>query len=282
MKSKTGLYFLSALTFTLLLSGLRTACFLTSYEADVGYFASTSLVLITKILYPIGAAWCLAAPLLLPKNGALEATFNTARSICSKIAGSLFLFSGICLLIGAISKMPVLFGSVAALRPILGIFAALAAVFFFTDGSRTPKKRTTHAAFGFASLAFLFALLFYVYFDMYVTINSPIKNSLQLATLSAMLFVLYEIRDGIGRPALRLSVPIKLLCALFCIPTAVSHLIFERSSLCGALEKDLLSPFFSLALLGIGIFALVTLPSGKELDKDEKKFEKPLDKNKEA
>ena len=275
MKSKSKLYFLSALTLTLLLSGLRTACFLTSYESDAGYFASTPTASITTILYILAAAWCLAAPLLLSEKAEPSVTSNAARSVGSKLAGSLFLFSGLCLGIGALI-------STSALRLVIGILGALASVFFFTDGGLTSKKRTLHAAFGFVVLAFLFALLFYVYFDMYVAINSPIKNALQLSILSAMLLVLCEIRDSIDRPHLRLSPAIRLLCALFCLPTAVSHLIFERSPLCGALEKELLTPFFSLALLGIGIFAFVSASFEKGTKAKEKISQKPLDKSEEA
>lgn len=260
MKYKNKLYFLSALILTLLLSGLRTACFLTAYETNVGYFANTPTVLITRILYILAATWCLAAPFLLPKE-TLSETTNLARNICGKLAGSLFLFSGLCLLISTANGHSVL-------RILIGIFAILTSFFFITDGAPAQKRRTAHAALGFAALAFLFALLFYVYFDMYVTINSPIKNAMQLSVLSAMLFLLCEIRENISETTSRLSYSIKLLCALFCLPTAVSHLIFERSSLCGALERELLSPFFSMALLGIGIFALATFP----FYKNEKNF----------
>jgi hypothetical protein len=261
MKSKTGLYSLSILTFTLLLSVLRTACYLTAYESKVGYFASTPLVLVARVLYLLVAVWCLACPLLFLKE--TRPTPNPIHGVCGKLAGSLFLFSGLCLLIDAFAQTPASFGTVAVLRPILGVFALLSSLFFFTEGSLTPKMHTAHAAFGFAGLAFLFALLFYIYFDMYVTINSPIKNSLQLSILSAMLFLLYEIRDSIGRPPLRISIGIQSLCAIFCVPTAISQLIFERSSMCGEPERVLLSPFFSIALLAIGIFALSKLLSPK-------------------
>lgn len=267
MKSKSKLYFLSVLALTLLLSVLRTACFLTSYESDVGYFASTPTTAITAILYILATAWCLAAPLLFPKNSLPRATPSVTRNLCAMLAGSLFLFSGLCLGIGALA-------SASSLRLVIGCLAVSSSVFFFTDGTTAPKRRTMHATFGFATLAFLFVLLFYVYFDMYVAINSPIKNALQLSILSAMLLVLYEIRKSIDRPRSRLSLPIRLLCALVCLPTAVSHLIFERSPMCRTLEKDLLSPFFSLALLGIGLFALVSTAFEKETEVKEKKISK--------
>ena len=282
MKSKHRLYFLSSLTLTLLLTGLRTACFLTSYETNVGYLANTPTVFITRLMYILATAWCLAAPLLLPNDTTLQATSGIAQSICTTSAGALLLFSGICLLIGSLAKAPSIFSFAPVLRPILGISASLSSIFFFAGGSTSSKKKKPHTAFGFALLIFLFALLLYSYFNMYVAINSPIKNALQLSILCAMIFTLCEIRESIGRPRLRISPAVKLLCALFCLPTAISHLIFERSSLCSALEKDLLSPFFALALLSIGIFALATFPLKKEMEKSEKKSPKPLDKTKEA
>jgi hypothetical protein len=281
MKNRNRLYFLSALTLTLLVSGMRTACLLTSYDSDVGYWASTPITVITTVLYILTAAWFLAAPLLLKKEE-LTDEVSTARLICGKLGGSLVLFAGLCLTISLSAEGDYASPIPTALRPAVAVLALLSSAFFFTSGPRKAKLRTAHAACGFLFLVFLFAFLFYVYFDMYVTINSPLKNALQLSILSSMLFALGEIRESIGRPPLPLSTPIKLLCALACLPTAISHLIFERSSLCGRFEENLLSPFLSLILLAVGIYALSTFPFGKFLASDEKNSQKPLDKNEEA
>lgn len=266
MKTKIKLYFLSTIILTLLLSGLRTACFFTSFEQDVGYFSSTPLTLITTALYVLSTLWCLAAPFLFQRNATLVPENSIGHAVISKITGSILLFSGLCILIGSLAKTFPVAGGTAALLPILGISAVLSSAFFFTDGARTEKLGTAHAAFGFAVLVFLFAFLFFTYFNMYVTINSPIKNALQLSILSALFFLLSEIRGSIGRPRTRLSAALSPLCAFFCVPTAVSHLFFERSSLCNAPTKALISPFFSLTLLAIGIFALSRFPSEKKTD----------------
>ncbi len=266
MKTNVKLYFLSTIILTLLLSGLRTACFLTSFEQDVGYFSSTPLTVVTTVLYALSILWCLAALLLFPKNATLASTDGIGRAVIGKLTGSLFLFSGLCILIGRLAKSFPVVGGTSALLPILGIFAVLSSFFFFTDGVRTEKLGTAHATFGFAVLVFLFAFLFFTYFNMYVAINSPIKNSLQLSILSTLFFLLSEIRESIGGSRPRLSAVLGPLCAFFCVPTAVSHLILERSSLCNTPTKALISPFFSLTLLAIGIFALSRFPTEKKTD----------------
>ncbi len=250
MKIKSRLYFLSVIILTALLSGIHTACLLTSYNGDVGYLDSTPLVLIMRILYVCGALWCLAIPLISPKEEPLPSVDTIPHIILSNLAGSLFLFSGVCLFINFVSAH-----TGTALKPFLAVFATLASIFFFTESKLSQKLRAIHAPCGFLVLGFLFCLLFHIYFDMYVTINSPLKTALQLSVLSAMLFTLFEIRAGIGKPMPRVAIAARLLCTLFCLPTAISHLVFGASALCGALEKTVIDPFFSLPLLAIGLFA---------------------------
>lgn len=282
MKNKSRVYSLSVVILAVLLSALRTVCLLTAYNSDVGYLDSTPLVLVTRGLYIIGALWCFAIPFLPQKAERLSSIGSVPHIIFSNIAGSLSLFSGICIFINSLTSADRAVPGNTILPLFIGIFAALASIFFFSENPRLPKLRAAHASCGFLVLAFLFCLLFHIYFDMYVAINSPLKIALQLSILSALLFVLHEIRTAIGRPFSRIGTLSRFLCVLFCLPTAISHLILSSTEKLSYLAKDIISPFFSLSLLAIGIFAVSQLIFGKNTETIEKKSEKPLDKQEEA
>lgn len=256
MKSKNRLYYTSVAILAAILSVLHTLSLLTIYDTEVGYLNSTPLVILLRILYVLGAAWCLSIPFLLPKETPFISRYSNAHTLLSYFAAILFILSGISILAKSLSAASLSFPTTSALTPVLGIFTALASVFFFTARQDAKKSRMPHAICGFLVLGFLFSLLFYIYFDMYVTINSPLKNAIQLSVLSALLFTLCQIRAGIGKSTPRITVASRLLCVLFCLPTAISHLFFGASNLCDPLERTVVSPFLSLPLLALGIFAL--------------------------
>jgi hypothetical protein len=252
MKNKTRLFFASASLLTVLLTVLHTLSLLTAYNTEVSYLDSPPLVITMCVLYAFGALWCLVLPLLLPK----ETPFAKERAVphvaFGYLAAILLVLSGISLLLNP----PAATGIAAKTLPALAVLTLLASAFFFVDAASKKRLGTVRAIFGFPVLMFLLCFLFYIYFNMYVTINSPLKNALQLSILSALLFMLCQIRSAISKPMPRIAIASRLLCALFCLPTAVSHLVFGTSELCGALEETVASPLLSLPLLAIGIFAL--------------------------
>ncbi len=253
---KNKLYLLSAALLAVLLTALHTASLLTAYDGTVGYFNNTPLVITMRILYALGAVWCLVIPFLTPKKTSPAAPPTIPMTFTGYFSGILFLFSGILLLRSALAAQ-----NTPTLVYLLATFTLLAAPFFLTVGKKM------HAPCGFLVLGFLFCLLFYIYFDMYVTINSPLKVALQLAILSAMLFALCEIRRGIGKSMPHITAAARPLCALFCLPTSVAHLVFGASNACGPLERSVISPVFSLPLLALALFALAEMLFEKRTEK---------------
>jgi len=264
MKNKNRLYLLSLIPLTALLAALHTAALLTAYDPEVGYFESTPLVLVMRILYIVGAAWCVALPFALPKGTPYAQAYAIPHNAIRYSAAALFIFSGIVGLAKSLGTANLSTPSTSAILPILSILTALASAFFFAQPKDAKKPSAVHASCGFLVLAFLFCFLFHVYFYMYVTINSTLKTMLQLSVLSAMLFTLFEIRHSLGKPMPRIAIAPRLLCVLFCIPTAIAHLCFGASALCGTLERTVISPTLSLPLLALGIFALSELIFHKE------------------
>ncbi|MBE6662172.1 MAG: hypothetical protein E7606_02685 [Ruminococcaceae bacterium] len=253
---KNRLYIFSTTILAVLLSVLHAVALCTAYDGSVGYFDGTPLVVTMQILYALVAVWCLVIPFLTAKESTSAAPPTFPMIFTGYFSGILFLFSGILLLRSALASP-----STPMLVYLLAIFTLLAAPFFLTVGKKA------HAALGFLALGFLFCLLFYVYFDMYVTINSPLKVALQLSILSALLFVLCEIRRGIGKPMPRITASARHLCVLFCLPTSVAHLVFGASDACGTLERSVISPVFSLPLLALALFALSEMLFEKRKEK---------------
>ena len=252
MKNKTRLFSVFTALLTVLLAVLHTLSLLTAYNTEVGYLDSTPLVITMRVLYVLGAIWCLALPFLLPKEASFAKEHTVPHIAFGYLAAILLALSGISLLLNP----PVATGIAAKILPVLAVLTLLASAFFFANAASPKKLGTMRAIFGFLVLAFLLCFLFYIYFNMYVTINSPLKNALQLSILCALLFTLCQIRLSIGKTVPRIAMTSRPLCVLFCLPTAVSHLVFGTSELCGALERTITSPFLSLPLLAIGIFAL--------------------------
>jgi hypothetical protein len=215
---------------------------LNNYLPKLGYFDSSILVTLMKVLLTATVVLGAIVPFLTSVQSIEPATVSAGQTAVSVFTGALILISGIGILATATSN-----GSITLL---LGLFMIAGSVFFFT-----LRQKRICAYFGFATLAFLFCTLFYIYFDMFVTINSPLKISLQFSLLAGMVYVLMLIRDVIGAPAPRIAVGIELICMSLCLSTSVSHLVYTIFGNPSPLTSNVLSPFISLPLFALGTFA---------------------------
>ena len=241
MKSQKK-FSVTILLLTLLLCTLRSICMLNNYQPELGYFDSSALAISMKILLVATVAFGIITPFLTSAPSSDPPTASAGQTAVSVFSGALILISGIGILMSATSA-----GTVTLL---LGLFMMVGAAFFFT----APKKRL-NAYFGFAVLAFLFCMLFHIYFDMYVAINSPLKISLQISLLTCMIYTLMLVRRAIKKTTPRFAVGIELACMTLCLSTSVSHLIYAIFGNPSALTQNVLSPFISLPLFAIGTFA---------------------------
>ena len=242
MKNKKP-FFVTILFLTLVLCILRSVCMLNNYQPQLGYFESSVSVITMRILYVLTVAFCIATPFLSAAQEDETNTVSVGQTAVSVFAGALILISGVGILASTANK--------ATVTILLGLFMIAGSVFFFTK----PPKRL-HAYFGFAVLAFLFCMLFHIYFDMYVAINSPLKISLQLSLLSGMIYTLMLIRRAIGNPVPCIAISAELVCAVLCLPTSVSHLVYAIFGNPSMLTQNVLSPFISLPLFALGAFAV--------------------------
>ncbi len=271
MKSKVKVYSLSVLALTLLLTILRTICLLTSYEQNVGYFRDSLIVTLTQVLYAVSALWCLSPLLFIPKNS-VEG-ISSHHPICLSAAfvtGLTFFVSGIVILF-----------SNSLLMLFTGTVMSLSAFFFLSELSSTRKIAAARGWLGFFVPAALLLILFGIYFNMSVALNSPFKIALQLSLLSGLAFMLCEIRDQIGISMPRAGLVSRLLCLLTCFPTGVSHFIFTFSGKCDVLAKTVATPLYSIPLLTLALYAGSRLILYRNVEENAKKVEETLDNSEE-
>ena len=246
MKNKQKWLSASILLLTALLCVLRSICMMNDYIPKLGYFDTSALVITTKILFSVTIALCFTAPFLNDKQQEVACPATTGHTVFSMFAGFLMIISGIGAILNATNTKPITL--------LLGLFTIAGSVFFFTEPLSSRKAERPRAYFSFSVLALLFCILFHIYFDMYVAINSPLKISLQLCLLGSMIYSLALIRRAIGKPASRIDVGAELACAALCLPTSVSHLIYAMFGNPSILMQNVLSPFVSLPLFALGAF----------------------------
>jgi hypothetical protein len=106
---------------------------------------------------------------------------------------------------------------------LLAALACAAAALYFLFQLLGAESLATPCAYGVIFAGIL--LLSVTYFDRYTQMNAPHKVWVHLSLLSIMIYMLYELRARIGRPAPRALTVTSALVLMLCIPTGVSDLI---------------------------------------------------------
>ena len=93
------------------------------------------------------------------------------------------------------------------------------------------------------------------YFDVYVTLNSPIKVSLQVGLLGFMLILLAELRFRVGRPLPRYSLAFLALGAYACLVGSIPLLL---ATAVGAVSLPRYA-LYAAVLAVVGLYAFYLL-----------------------
>ncbi len=247
MKSKIKIYSLSALILAVLLTALRLFALIFSFDHEVAYFNQDFLPIFFRSLTIAAAAWCLTALVLIPK-GCITAqkSPSIASAGISTSSAVLFILSGLMLALNGIGVGILLI--LGGMYPLCRLFA--------------PEKISICA--GMLLTLSLAAIILIFHFDMYVPINSPLKNAVFLSVLTGALFLVSELRFLFGDGMPRFFLSMKLICPIFCLPTAVGNLFLYFSDKTPLPMKQILSPFFSLALLAMALYAAFGSLNAKE------------------
>ncbi len=210
ISNKLKVYLYSSLILTALAIVLCSLSYVFSFDATVGYFNSnTPLPYILSALCLLALLWFLSSLFMIPKNvldGASPTTITvniaaTPICICSLLLGSLMIISYFFILSG--NTIGDLFFGFAGEKTLLliacGIFLVIAAIYFTILWFTQDSYGEINALVGFSVPFACILLVAIAYFDLFVTMNSPVKIGFQLAMISFMIFFLFELRVALGK-----------------------------------------------------------------------------------
>jgi len=247
----------TVLAMTVVLSIIRSACMLTSYDTSVRYFERGFLPTLHTALYFIGAIGCLATLLFLRSRPIFcYRELSKVGTAISLITATTFMICGILLaMYGTRNSMK--------LEIYAGLLAMISALFFFFSAlsyHRAWKKAAAVACpwLCIPTMATLILLLASTYFDMTTTINGPFTPLFLFSALCGCIFFLCEMRGAIGRPAHRLHFVAALTTALLAVSSSIGNLTFCFFVSSGA-ERAASDPLRHLILLSVGLYAVVRL-----------------------
>lgn len=254
---------------------LRTLALCLTLDKDLGYFGNGALTVALYVVTLLGVAACLSLPLLLKPNTLPEkqppltvgGTTCTCLSALTFAAATFYLF--IQIMGHAAGTVPTL--PAPAVLMLLAALACAVAALYFLFQLLGAESFATPCAYGviFASIL----LLSVTYFDRYTQMNAPHKVWVHLSLLSVMIYMLYELRARIGRPAPRALTVTSALVLMLCIPTGVSDLIAYACDLYDNtlyLICDLILTAFAASVACRTIAALRSyLPDGEEQNSED-------------
>lgn len=247
---------------------LQTFAYLSSYGKDgINYFSSSLLPILAISFAAISCLLALSAILLWKFDPIPAKTFNESFSSFPAALG--FLAGGLLMLLSNTEK----------LTYILPIGCLVAAIYHFSLIFASKKHNFTLALVGFSTVIVCILFIAYFYFDATLEMNSPLKVSVQMGFVAAMLYLLSELRvlmkDAFPRIYYLSCACTVAIGALSAIPVPLAYLlgVFEPNK--HILSSSLMGEFFdrpeylagSVVLLGMSITAgwrLCQVAVGKE------------------
>ncbi len=265
MKPKIRIYSLSVFFLTVALTALRALSLFFSFDYEIGYFDNSLLPEFFRALNLASLLWCLSALIFIPKDTTTAQKSASPLSAGIAVACAVLIgISGLFLVLTNVKNgfgLPVACGSLL----ILGSAYPLCKL-------STSAKPTLGICSGMLLVIALVLVMFIFHFDMYITINSPLKTSAFLSLVTGAVFLLCEMRflfdDGMSRTFF----VAKLLCVVLCLPTAVGNLILAFSSKMPLPARDILSPFLALPLLALALYAAFGALRTIAQEKENKEF----------
>ena len=192
----------ATLVLTLLGVILRTACYFFFYDTDPGYFSDGILPTISNVLYFAAIAILTVCVFLTPRSAYSRNLSCPLRPLPTLgLACVLMVFFAAALLF-SMAAADTTIGSGFRGHKLLtaaGITALLSALFYALSHNREGCYPDWLAFLGYAPVLWSIVSIGDIYFDPYVTMNSPTKLSLQLGLLGFMFISLCELRFRVGR-----------------------------------------------------------------------------------
>lgn len=242
------LIFLSAALLSLLGAAIRTAAYLTAFDTQVGYLDPSIWTSLSRCLYFITPVLLIAIATAIPK-GTLSTTPCQTYRAAAAIPMALIL---IAFTVAVFLIYPPAKGSALLFTALLGIPAAL---YYGASSVKSIRSSDLVSILGFFSIIWCIAAVADLYFDVFVTMNSPIKTSLHVGLLGFMAATLGELRFRIGRPLPRIASVLFGMSGFTCLTAAIPLLVAT-----GARVLDHpLHLMYAAVLLVAGLYSLYLL-----------------------
>lgn len=226
-KLNARIFILVTALLALICTALRTVAMYTSFDTDIGYFKSGALSTASDIISLISIISIIVLAILAKKSEATASDLNRVSTPFSYMQ----LGNAALLIIGSFFFLILYMQSKSVLDLLLVISGIPAAVYFVI--SYLYKKEiikisaTTVAGLGMLVILWALLCIAHVYFDNFVQMNSPIKNSIQFGFLSIMISMLADIRYLIGKPSPRFYLCAHGLAFFLCLVGTVPYLIYD-------------------------------------------------------
>ena len=212
------LFFLSAALLSLLGAAIRTAAYLTAFDTQVGYLDAGIWTSLSRCLYFITPAILIAIAIAIPKDALSTAPRHTYR-MAAAIPMAVIL---VAFTVTVFIVCPPAQGSALMFAALLGIPAAL---YYGFSSVKSTRSSDLVSILGFLPVIWCIAAVADLYFDVFVTMNSPIKTSLHVGLLGFMATNLSELRFRIGRSLPRVALVFFGLGSFTCLTAAVPLLV---------------------------------------------------------
>ena len=235
---------------TLIATVTRSLCFVFAFDRTVGYFDRGVLSTLLYIALALILAAALAYALLARRaNGIapLPCPDPAERTLLVRIPS---LSVAAALTVTVVTDILSLTSNGLNKLTLVHLLVTMLAIPYFAASRKASLIWSGIAAVTVCGLSVITE-----YFDLYVTINSPIKQMHLIGLLSATLYLLTELFALAGDAKPYRSLPLCMLTAAYGIVGGVSHVVAALAG--GILSIDYLSR--ALVLFALGLYAAARL-----------------------
>lgn len=225
---------------------IRSAALFHRFDADVGYYDGSALSLTGRWLYA-GLLLPVILCFLIPKDALPTRLGYGKRSLPAVMP----LFASLVLVISLVTSGLWNDGKLMIALCAVGLLTVFSFLLFLLDG----KNRQLTAAIAFFPVIWAMIGVAQTYTDPFVTMNSPIKLSVQFGLIGFMLSLTGEIRYLLDRAMPRTYLGLHSLSMFLCLSASVPYLVGWSK---GILSHDVY-PLYALFLLAYGLFSLIRL-----------------------
>ncbi len=269
------------LTLALIVLGvsLRTVCMLCLFDADPGYFSAGILPTVSNALYFVAVALPVVCALATPRSAYPTNLITPRRPIPAVGLGAVLAIAALLLIpflvqaylqwqgytgvtfFAYLSKypsteLPILPATrVGFILPVTILLGLAAAVFYCISASRPGRYPDWLSFLGFTPVLWSITSIGDIYFDPYVTMNSPVKISLHLGLLGFMFICLGELRFRVGRFLPRYATIFWAIGSYTCLTGSVPVLAATGAGLLNNFSHLL----YAAVLLFAGLYGLYLL-----------------------